>query len=404
MKRPIITGLFSILTVCNLLAQGISIKGIVSDQTTSKTLPYATVIVPGTLQGTVTNAQGVFDLILNERPDSLSVSFVGYADKTISLKNAKEPLQIVLAPYDVQLQEIIVHSKSPLQYIRQAIKNYRENIPDQPFATRAYFGEKSRLRNDSSEAYLLCEAVFKSYFKEYASGKGTTNQLTLYREHEEGTFRSMLNDNKKLQKKLDDEEEVDMDVRDLTGEGPGEMLKATQEILSLPFFDKENQKKIKWSFGEDSYFQGTPLIAIDFRSKKVEQAFHTGTVYLDYKNLAIVALDYTQKIKIPFLVNTLIKTIAGFKIESVESKSKIRNQVYEDHWYPKELVMDITILFKQKKEIEYIERHQVYNIDKIETLEPNPIPEDKQFDPEKEYAEQVFEEEGFDWKQISIVR
>lgn len=95
--------------------------GIVADETTFESLPYASIQLKGTLQGTYTDEKGKFSIVAS-RKDTLQISLVGY-----------ETLQQPLADYEasvIMLKEKVVMLKPIIVNAPYAI-NYRELFDDQ---------------------------------------------------------------------------------------------------------------------------------------------------------------------------------------------------------------------------------------------------------------------------------
>lgn len=78
-KRVLIVVLM--LTSSVLFAQTRTITGTVTDESTSESMPGATIMVKGTTKGTTTDMDGNFSLLLNANETTLVVSFVGYETK-----------------------------------------------------------------------------------------------------------------------------------------------------------------------------------------------------------------------------------------------------------------------------------------------------------------------------------
>lgn len=85
-----------------------TVYGRITDQTTGKGLPGATVLVPGTQQGTSTAADGSFSLTVPATTPQLSINSLGYAAKTQLLKPTDSALTLALAPNTKSLSEVVV--------------------------------------------------------------------------------------------------------------------------------------------------------------------------------------------------------------------------------------------------------------------------------------------------------
>ncbi len=424
-----------------------TITGTITDQASKEALSFASIAVPNSTTGTMSNNEGQFEINLKEDQTEIQISYIGYIDTLISIDPNVDIYTISLKPYEYELTEIVVRPLSPLEYIKEALEKYPSLMVTDPFETRAFFATRSSLVNDKNGSYTLGESVFKTYFSEFANDTlKEDSQLLLHREKTEGEFNSILEESKRLLKMakraekrqekkkrknpdLEEEEELvsaegsdvedtngegnsasfgsdgaSIDINGIIGSGPTVAIKECKSIPNNPFFDSEYFKKFKYTFGEQTTFQGRELIKINFSNKrKVDGGFYTGSVYLDYQDLAIVAIDYNAKLKIPGIINVLLKTILGFTVEGIETNNKIRNQKIEGLWYPKEYVVDLQLQLKQKKRYETIATAQILNIEEIILDSPAQVEEAFLFDPEVESIDQIHPMDDVSWETVNII-
>ncbi len=104
-KRVLIVVLM--LTSSVLFAQTRTITGTVTDESTSESMPGATIMVKGTTKGTTTDMDGNFSLLLNANETTLVVSFVGYETKEVSV-GTSAIINVALVPSKTSLQEVVV--------------------------------------------------------------------------------------------------------------------------------------------------------------------------------------------------------------------------------------------------------------------------------------------------------
>ncbi|QZE13005.1 SusC/RagA family TonB-linked outer membrane protein [Halosquirtibacter laminarini] len=83
------------------------IKGVVTDKETGETIIGATVMVPGTSIGTVTNFEGEFTLKVNADARQLRISYLGYQEQIIEYTGQKV-LNIALANDTQNIDEVVV--------------------------------------------------------------------------------------------------------------------------------------------------------------------------------------------------------------------------------------------------------------------------------------------------------
>lgn len=116
MKRPLLTlilfGLAVLLSPTDSLAQQGTIRGTVTDSTTSEAIPGVNVVVQGLNIGAATSAEGQFEIEgVPEGEQKLVASFVGYATKIIPVRvRAGETVtaNIQMAPEAVGLEDVVV--------------------------------------------------------------------------------------------------------------------------------------------------------------------------------------------------------------------------------------------------------------------------------------------------------
>ena len=70
----------------NILAQRYDFKGKIVDSENDSTLAYASILLGGTHQGTVTNNDGIFTFKLPQGEYPLIIRYVGYKTDTLTIK------------------------------------------------------------------------------------------------------------------------------------------------------------------------------------------------------------------------------------------------------------------------------------------------------------------------------
>ena len=103
-------GVMAILSVLNagaLFAQGITVNGIVSDASDGSTLPGVTVVVKGTSQGTIANANGAYTITVPDENSVLVFSFLGYAAQEI-LVGTQRTINLTMFEDAQALDEVVV--------------------------------------------------------------------------------------------------------------------------------------------------------------------------------------------------------------------------------------------------------------------------------------------------------
>jgi len=131
--------LLILLFFCSLSLQAqYQVNGVVKDAQTKRALPFATITTEKGA-GTITDVDGKFNLLLPSQPETLTVSYVGYTPKTISLFEQKTFFTILLSPNVDVLKEVVVSNENPANaIIVKVIKQKDANNPEKKLKTFQY--------------------------------------------------------------------------------------------------------------------------------------------------------------------------------------------------------------------------------------------------------------------------
>lgn len=121
--------------------QTYKVQGTVHDVSTNEPLVFANIVVEGTQQGTTTDANGRFTIVIAQDTNHLRCSYVGYKTEVVDLSGQKDiPLTIHLSAIDMLLQDVTVFAHrldetdqaevSVLSLQSDNIKNITSAIPD----------------------------------------------------------------------------------------------------------------------------------------------------------------------------------------------------------------------------------------------------------------------------------
>lgn len=105
--RKLITLLGILLMSCGVFAQAKTISGTVTNAKTGESIPGVNILVKGTTNGTLTNAEGKYTLEVSARADVLVFSYVGFERKEISI-GEKTTINVAIQPTQKSLQEVVV--------------------------------------------------------------------------------------------------------------------------------------------------------------------------------------------------------------------------------------------------------------------------------------------------------
>lgn len=122
--------LFLLFFFCTLSLQAqFQINGVIKDAETKKSLPFATITVSGG-SSAISDVDGKFQLKLHFRPESLTVSYVGYETRSIPLLEIKPFYTLYVLKNTAALKEVVVSNANPAnEIISKAIRQKDDNNP-----------------------------------------------------------------------------------------------------------------------------------------------------------------------------------------------------------------------------------------------------------------------------------
>lgn len=103
--RLIGTLLFALLLCVNMYAQGLIVKGHITDSNGEPVIG-ANIVVKGTTIGTITDFDGNFSLEVPDKNSVLRIGYIGYKD--VETTASSTPLNIVLKEDTELLDEVVV--------------------------------------------------------------------------------------------------------------------------------------------------------------------------------------------------------------------------------------------------------------------------------------------------------
>src|SRR5689334_14524798 len=88
-------------------AQTSKITGTITDPETNEPVPGATIVIKGKLTGTISDAQGNFELTTGVKPPfTLSISSIGYENQEVQV-TSEEKIAIKLLPKSELMNEVV---------------------------------------------------------------------------------------------------------------------------------------------------------------------------------------------------------------------------------------------------------------------------------------------------------
>jgi hypothetical protein len=157
----------------------VSVTAQLKDAKTNEKIIYATISVPGTGIGTVSNSEGEFTLKVSKASniDVFEVSHLSYATKQFKISEiiGKEKT-LYLEPQYIMLSGISVIPADARGVVQMALKNIKKNYSEVPNMMTGFYRETIRQRRE----YLsISEAVVDIYKASYPSSQ--SDQVKIYK-------------------------------------------------------------------------------------------------------------------------------------------------------------------------------------------------------------------------------
>jgi hypothetical protein len=144
------------------------ITGTITDAETREPLSFATIGVRKKGKGTITNNNGEFVLTLPGDciSDTLSISYVGYSNRVITVRSIYENnLNITMERSFISIPEIIVRAQDPVNLIHKAMSRVPENYGTTPAILTGFYREGVFRKQ---EPQIYSEAILQVYKSPYA--------------------------------------------------------------------------------------------------------------------------------------------------------------------------------------------------------------------------------------------
>jgi hypothetical protein len=140
-----------------------SIRGRIVSGMDQRPLEFATVWIPATWEGTISNAEGYFRINLPgpNPPDSIAIGCMGYASRRIPVRELHDSLNLILlSPAIIPIQEVIIRRSDPLHLIRQALDKLEENYGNDPVLETSFYRESIQKKD---RYVMVSEAVIEVF-------------------------------------------------------------------------------------------------------------------------------------------------------------------------------------------------------------------------------------------------
>ncbi|MBN2519640.1 MAG: carboxypeptidase-like regulatory domain-containing protein [Bacteroidales bacterium] len=292
-------------------------SGKIIDIETKKPIIFANVYIQGTSVGTVSNSDGEFiiKIPVDNLNDNLSISYIGYKNKVISINELNETGNIFKLEKDpISIDEVIVRKEDPLKLLKSALLKVKENYTNTPSMLTTFYRETIK---QNRNYVAVSEAILNIYKASYTSDF-SDDRVKIYKG-----------------RKSSDVKKMDTVIFKLQG-GPRtsvllDVIKNPASVLSPSYFDYYDYK-----FGGIVNNEGKQNYVVEFNQKAdLDLLLYDGKIYLDMDNLAISRLDFSiGEIALKEAQSELVKKKPfNMKIEVESGNYLVKYRELEGKWY-----------------------------------------------------------------------
>ena len=142
----------------------LKVRGTLYDSETGESLPSATLQITGTYKGTVSNAEGRYEILVDSLPSELTVRFLGYQTQRATITSRRDSvLNINLSPSALELPELVITEDDPALSIMERVIARKQLWRAGFYNFKAEAYTRLSLSNDSS-VVLITESMNEVYW------------------------------------------------------------------------------------------------------------------------------------------------------------------------------------------------------------------------------------------------
>jgi len=252
-----------------------TVRGVVKDKQTNRTLEYATISVSGTNVGTIANTNGEFAIKIKRdlNAKSIEVSHIGYSTSKMEVNGSDiDNVVIALTPKPNLLDEVTVLAMDAQKLVERAIANIEKNYSSNSNMLTGFYRETIKKRR----SYInVSEAVVEIYKTPYAEGLDK-DLVQIYKGR------------KLISPKPDDTLMVK-----LLG-GPN--LSIYLDVVKNPdlMLNPETLSHYKFSMSESVTIEDRPHYVVSFKPQVIlPYALHYGKLYIDRETLTFSRAEFS---------------------------------------------------------------------------------------------------------------
>jgi hypothetical protein len=248
-------------------------KGTILDSKTKNELTFASITVSGSNISTISNSEGDFliKIPIYRQDASLIISYLGYKDKVISIKDLKQEKNLLyLEPINVQLKDVVVNGID-------ANKLFSNNYGDSTIQIIGFYRESIKKRRTYVSVLESIVNIEKMSFS-----SGVQDQVNILKGRKNVDYTKLDTINFKLEGGLFTSLFIDL-------------IKEPSNIFSENVFDLYN-----FRFEDITQINDKEVLIISFKQKSTLEdpdPLYSGKLFIDSKSLAIINATFKLNVE-----------------------------------------------------------------------------------------------------------
>ena len=255
-------------------------KGTILDSKSKNELTFASITVSGSNISTISNSEGDFliKIPIDKQDGSLIISFLGYKDKTISIKDLTQEKNIVyLEPIKNLLKEVVVNAMDANKLFSNVLNNRSKNYGDSSIKMVGFYRESIKKRRTYVSVLESIVDIEKMPFS-----SAVQDQVDILKGRKNVDYSKLDTINFKLEGGLYTALFIDI-------------IKEPINIFSENVFDLYN-----FRFEDITQINDKQVFIISFKQKPALEdpdPLYSGKLFIDTKSLAIISATFQLNVE-----------------------------------------------------------------------------------------------------------
>jgi hypothetical protein len=255
-------------------------KGTILDSKTKNELTFASITISGSNISTISNSEGDFliKIPIYKQDASLIISYLGYKDKVISIKDLKQEKNLLyLEPINVQLKDVVVNGIDANKLFSNVLNNRSKNYGDSTIQIIGFYRESIKKRRTYVSVLESIVNIEKMSFS-----SGVQDQVNILKGRKNVDYTKLDTINFKLEGGLYTALFIDL-------------IKDPSNIFSENVFDLYN-----FRFEDITQINDKQVLIISFKQKpslEDPDPLYSGKLFIDAKSLAIISATFQLNVE-----------------------------------------------------------------------------------------------------------